>query len=71
MYVIDQKTGAKCGKKYRLKGSLCTHVTNAHKSKLDNTFYIKDDNVTHETFDDYKERTKAKTPVGTFQVVDV
>ena len=71
MYIIDQNTGAKCGKKYRLKGSVHTHVTNTHKSKLDNTFYIKNDKVTNETFNDYKERTKVRNLVGTFQVVDV
>ena len=60
--VVNKESGAICNKRYHLKGSLRNHVTNAHKPlKLQAGTYIKDENITNESYDDFLKRTTEKT----------
>ena len=68
--VANKESGAICNKRYRLKGSVRTHVQSAHKLKLEVETYTKDENITYQSYDDFVKRT-SKKPIGSFEVKDV
>ena len=59
-----------CGCQYKAWGSLCTHITNTHHKKLLAASYLKNKDVTWETLDQFRARTRPKEPVGTYQIRD-
>ena len=59
--IVNKEQGPVCNRKYRLKGSLRTHVQTAHKPlKLEVGNYTKDENVTYESYADFVNRTSKK-----------
>ena len=59
-----------CGCQYKACESLRTHMNNAHKKKLSQGSYTKNENVTWETLEEYKSHIATKEPVGMYQVTD-
>ena len=43
-----------CRRQYKARGSLCTHITNAHHKKLSEASYLKNKDVTWETLDQFR-----------------
>ena len=66
--IVSEVGQPPCGKKYMVKGSLRTHMCNAHDRGLVAGSYLTDENVQWETKDDYlKCRTKQKV-IGSFKI---
>ena len=59
-----------CGCQYKAWGSLHTHITIAHHKKLSEARYLKNEDVTWETLDQFRAQTRPKEPVGTYQIKD-
>ena len=65
--IVSEAGQLPCDKKYMVKGSLRTHMHNAHDRGLIAGSYLKDENVQWETKDDYlKQMTKQKV-IGSFK----
>ena len=56
---------------YKAQGSLRTHITNAHHKKLLEAGYLKNEDGTWETLDQFRAQTRPKEPVGTYQIRDM
>ena len=66
--IVSEVGQPPCGKKYMVKGSLQTHMHNAHDRGLVAGSYLKDENVQWETKEDYlKHMTKQKV-IGSFKI---
>ena len=58
-----------CGCQYKAWGS--TRITNAHHKKLLEASYLKNEDMTWETLDHFRARTRPKELVGTYQIRDM